>query len=94
MPRCETSHVAADLQEGGLRVNLDIDRVAASRFGITPKTVDDALYDAFGQRQISTMFTELSQYRVVLGILPDMDRLRWRFHRRPSVAGQPDRTGA
>jgi len=70
--RPELRHVAADLQEGGLRVNLDIDRVAASRFGITPKTVDDALYDAFGQRQISTMFTELSQYRVVLGILPDM----------------------
>jgi len=70
--RPELRHVAADLQEGGLRVNLEIDRVAAARFGITPKMIDDALYDAFGQRQISTMFTELSQYKVVLGILPEM----------------------
>jgi len=48
--------------------------VAAARFGITPKVVDDILYDAYGQRQISTMFTELSQYRVVLGVLPGMAR--------------------
>ena len=72
--RPELRHVSSDLQEGGLRVNLDIDRVAAARFGITPKVVDDILYDAYGQRQISTMFTELSQYRVVLGVLPDMSR--------------------
>ncbi|EHJ47649.1 acriflavin resistance protein [Solidesulfovibrio carbinoliphilus subsp. oakridgensis] len=70
--RPEVRNVASDLVEGGLRLNVDIDRVAAARYGVTPADVDNILYDAFGQRQISTMFTELSQYRVVLGLLPDM----------------------
>ncbi len=70
--RPELRNVASDLQEGGLRLNLDIDRVAAARYGITPRIVDDILYDAFGQRQVSTMFTELSQYRVVLGMEPGL----------------------
>ncbi len=65
-------NVVSNLIDGGLRFNVDIDRVAAARYGITPEDVDNILYDAFGQRQISTMFTELSQYRVVLGLLPDM----------------------
>jgi multidrug efflux pump len=65
-------NVVSNLVEGGLRLNIDIDRVAAARYGITPSDVDNILYDAFGQRQISTMFTELSQYKVVLGMEPGM----------------------
>ncbi|MFP5259099.1 MAG: efflux RND transporter permease subunit, partial [Acidobacteriota bacterium] len=70
--RPEVRNVSHNLALGGLRINVDIDRVAAARYGLTPAAVDDVLYDAFGQRQISTMFTELSQYRVVLGLAPDM----------------------
>ncbi len=58
--------VASDLQDNGLQTRLVIDRASAARLGITPKMLDDALYDAFGQRQISTIFTELNQTRVVL----------------------------
>jgi len=58
--------VADDQQNAGLEARLVLDRTTASRLGITPQMLDDALYDAFGQRQISTMFTELNQYRVVL----------------------------
>jgi multidrug efflux pump len=62
----ELRDVASDQQNLGLRANLVIDRTTASRLGITPQMVDDALYDAFGQRQVSTIFTQLNQYRVVL----------------------------
>jgi multidrug efflux pump len=62
--------VASDQQEEGLGVELVIDRDRASRFGITPQNIDDALYDAFGQRQVSTMFTQLNQYHVVLEATP------------------------
>jgi multidrug efflux pump len=62
--------VASDQQNGGLQVRLAIDRSTASRLGITPQALDAALYDAYGQRQISTMFTELNQYHVVLEALP------------------------
>ncbi len=58
--------VASDQQNGGLRVELVIDRDTASRLGILPQQIDDTLYDAFGQRQISTIFTQLNQYHVVL----------------------------
>ena len=58
--------VASDLQNNGLQTRLVIDRSSAARLGITPRMLDDALYDAFGQRQISTIFTELNQTRVVL----------------------------
>jgi multidrug efflux pump len=64
--------VASDLQNGGLLTSVLIDRATASRFGISPQLVDDTLYDAFGQRQISTMFTQLNQYRVILEIKPDL----------------------
>jgi multidrug efflux pump len=64
--------VASDLQNGGLLTSVLIDRGTASRFGITPQAVDDTLYDAFGQRQISTMFTQLNQYRVILEIKPEL----------------------
>ncbi len=70
--RPEVRNVRANLAEGGLRYIVDIDRVAAARYGITPSDVDNILYDAFGQRQISTMFTELSQYKVVLAMSPEM----------------------
>ena len=62
----ELRDVASDQQNAGLEARLNLDRTTASRLGITPQMLDDALYDAFGQRQISTMFTQLNQYRVVL----------------------------
>ena len=68
----ELSDVSSDQQDQGLRLMLHIDRVTASRFGITPQHIDDALYDAFGQRQVSTIFTELNQYRVVLAARPEL----------------------
>jgi multidrug efflux pump len=66
--------VASDQQEQGLRANLTIDRSTATRLGITPQLFDDTLYDAFGQRQVSTMFTQLNQYRVILEVKPDFQR--------------------
>jgi multidrug efflux pump len=62
--------VATDQQAGGLAVSLVIDRVTASRLGIAPTTIDNTLYDAFGQRQINTMYTQLNQYHVILEALP------------------------
>jgi multidrug efflux pump len=61
----ELSDVATDQQPGGLALQLDVDRSTASRLGITPAAVDNALYDAFGQRQINTMYTQSNQYRVI-----------------------------
>ena len=66
----ELRDVASDQQNGGLEARLILDRTTASRLGITPHDLDDTLYDAFGQRQISTMFTQLNQYRVVLETQP------------------------
>ena len=66
--------VASDQQNRGLRVTLVLDRATMSRLGLTPQMVDDALYDAFGQRQISTMFTQLNQYRVVLEADPGFQK--------------------
>jgi len=63
--------VASDLQDQGLQAHVLIDRVAAARLGISVDAVADALYDAFGQRQISTIFTQANQYRVVLEARPD-----------------------
>ena len=62
--------VATDQQTGGLAVSLVIDRVTASRLGIAPTTIDKTLYDAFGQRQINTMYTQLNQYHVILEAQP------------------------
>jgi multidrug efflux pump len=58
--------VASDLGQSGLAADIQIDRATASRFGITPASVDNALYDAFGQRIVSTIFTQTNQYRVIL----------------------------
>src|SRR6202035_3276113 len=66
----ELEDVATDQQTGGLAVSLVIDRVTASRFGIAPTTIDNTLYDAFGQRQINTMYTQVNQYHVVLESQP------------------------
>ena len=66
--------VASDLQPNGRSVLVDLDRAQAARFGITPAIVDNALYDAYGQRIISTIFTQSNQYRVILDIDPKMAR--------------------
>ena len=66
----ELRDVASDQQNGGLEASLVIDRDTASRLGITPQLIDDTLYDAFGQRQVSTIFTQLNQYHVVLEVDP------------------------
>jgi multidrug efflux pump len=63
--------VASDLQNAGLSLQLTIDRDTAARLGVSPQAIDDALYDAFGQRQISTIFTQLNQYRVILEVKPE-----------------------
>jgi multidrug efflux pump len=62
----ELEDIATDQQPGGLAVSLVIDRVTASRLGIAPSTIDNTLYDAFGQRLINTMYTQVNQYHVVL----------------------------
>jgi multidrug efflux pump len=67
----ELRDVASDQQNAGLEARLLLDRTTAARLGITPQMLDDALYDAFGQRQVSTMFTQSNQYRVVLEAQPD-----------------------
>jgi multidrug efflux pump len=68
----EIVDVASDLQPNGRAVMVDIDRPTAARFGITPASIDNALYDAFGQRIISTIFTQSNQYRVIMDIDPTM----------------------
>jgi multidrug efflux pump len=64
--------VASSLQASGQSVYINIDRVNAARYGITPATVDSALYDAFGQRIISTIFTQTDQYRVIMTVDPKL----------------------
>jgi multidrug efflux pump len=70
----ELEDVATDQQTGGLAVSLIIDRVTASRLGIAPATIDNTLYDAFGQRQINTMYTQLNQYHVILETQPQFQQ--------------------
>jgi len=70
----ELEDVATDQQMGGLAVSLVIDRPTASRLGIVPTTVDQTLYDAFGQRQINTMYTQLNQYHVILEAQPQFQQ--------------------
>ncbi|MRR51439.1 MAG: multidrug efflux RND transporter permease subunit [Rhodocyclaceae bacterium] len=79
--RPELADVASDQQDKGLRASITIDRTSAARFGITPLLIDDTLYDAFGQRQVSTIFTQSNQYKVVLAAKPqfrkDPQDLQW-----------------
>ena len=70
----ELTDVASDQQLEGLEAHLVIDRDTASRLGITPQNIDDTLDDAFGQRQVSTIFTQLNQYHVVLEVAPKFQR--------------------
>jgi multidrug efflux pump len=66
----QLADVTTDQQTDGLAVSLIIDRVTAARLGIAPSTIDSTLYDAYGQRQISTMYTQLNQYHVILETSP------------------------
>jgi multidrug efflux pump len=67
----ELRNVASDQETSGLQMSLTIDRDTASRLGISPQLIDDTLYDAFGQRQISIIFTQLNTYRVILELKPE-----------------------
>ena len=87
----ELRDVASDQQDQGLETSVRIDRATASRLGITPQMIDDALYNAFGQRQVSTIFTQLNQYRVVLEVKPDFRQgpeALQQIYLRSSTAGQ------
>jgi multidrug efflux pump len=89
--RPELRDVASDQQDQGLETSVRIDRNTASRLGITPQMIDDALYNAFGQRQISTIFTQLNQYRVVLEVKPEFRQDPAALHQiylRSSTGGQ------
>jgi multidrug efflux pump len=85
--RRELADVSSDQQDQGLGTALVVDRSTASRFGVSPQTIDNTLYDAFGQRQVSTMFTQLNQYRVVLEVKPE-------FRQNASALGAIYVTGA
>ena len=67
----ELRDLATDQQTSGLAASLVVDRVTASRMGITPQAIDQTLYDAFGQRQVNTLYTQLNQYHVILETQPD-----------------------
>jgi len=69
--RPELRDVSSDQQDKGLHLNVSIDRSTASRFGILPQAIDQTLYDAYGQRMVSTIFTQLNQYRVILAVKPE-----------------------
>ncbi len=70
----EIKDVASDQESAGLQLKFVIDRDTAARFGITPLQIDNTLYDAFGQRQVATSFTQLNQYRVVLEVPPNLQQ--------------------
>ncbi len=70
----QLSDVASDLQDQGLQAYLEIDRDTAGRLGVTPAAIDNVLYNAFGQRLVSTIFTQSNQYRVVLEVKPEFRR--------------------
>jgi multidrug efflux pump len=89
----ELVDVSSDQLDKGLKASVVIDRSTASRLGITPQMIDDTLYDAFGQRQVSTMYTELNQYHVVMEVEPRYwqrpDTLRDIYVRSPTGAQVP-----
>ncbi|HEY2457123.1 MAG TPA: efflux RND transporter permease subunit [Candidatus Acidoferrum sp.] len=70
----ELRDLATDQQTSGLAASLIVDRVTASRMGITPQAIDQTLYDAFGQRQVSTLYTQLNQYHIILETQPDFQK--------------------
>jgi multidrug efflux pump len=63
--------VASDAQDGGLQADITVDRDKAARLGVLPQAIDDTLYDAFGQRQISTIYSQVNQYHVILEVSPE-----------------------
>ena len=70
----QLADVASDVQDQGLQAYVEIDRATASRLGVTTAAIDNALYNAFGQRLISTIFTQNNQYRVILETLPEYQK--------------------
>jgi multidrug efflux pump len=89
----ELRDVATDQQNGALAEALLIDRVTASRMGITPQMIDETLYDAFGQRQVTTLYTQLNQYHVVLETMPDFQSNPNKLHDiyvRSALASNPN----
>ena len=70
----ELRDLATDQQTSGLAASLVIDRVTASRMGITPQAIDQLLYDAYGQRQVSTLYTQLNQYHIILETQPEFQK--------------------
>jgi HAE1 family hydrophobic/amphiphilic exporter-1 len=88
----ELRDVATDQQSQGTTLTMKINRDTASRYGITPQLIDDTLYDAFGQRQITQYFTQLNSYHVILEILPglqgDIDTLNKLYIKSPATGGQ------
>jgi multidrug efflux pump len=88
--------VASDQQTQGIQARLVLDRPTASRLGITASSIDQTLYDAYGQRQVSTMFTQLNQYHVILEVQPNFDKqpLNLRdLYIRSGMAGTSSSTG-
>jgi multidrug efflux pump len=67
----ELTDLASDQEAGGLQLSVTIDRDTAARMGVTPQNIDDTLYDAFGQRQVSTIYTQLNLYRIILEVKPE-----------------------
>ncbi|HXA13640.1 MAG TPA: multidrug efflux RND transporter permease subunit [Opitutaceae bacterium] len=67
----ELNDVASDQQNNGFQIDIAVDRDKASRLNVVPQDIDNTLYDAFGQRQVSTIFTQLNQYRVILEVTPE-----------------------
>jgi multidrug efflux pump len=67
----QLTDVASDQQVNGLQLNVDVDREKASRLNVLTQAIDDTLYDAFGQRQVSIIFTQLNQFRVILEVAPE-----------------------
>ncbi len=72
--RPELADVASDQQSGGMELHVDVDRERASQLNVLTQAIDDTLYDAFGQRQVTTIFTQLNQYRVILEALPQFQK--------------------
>ncbi|TMA25625.1 MAG: multidrug efflux RND transporter permease subunit [Deltaproteobacteria bacterium] len=77
----ELRDVNTDQQTAGLKLTVEVDRDTAARLGISPQSIDDTLYDAYGQRQVATVFTQLNQYRVVLEVKPE-------YQNHPDALGQ------
>src|SRR6185503_16399838 len=70
----ELADAASDQQPNGLQLSVNVDREKAARLNVLPQAIDDTLYDAFGQRQVATIFTQLNQYRVILEVDPQFQQ--------------------